>query len=46
VVDAFFAATRDGDFNASVRLHPDVVLHADFGPARRSSRVCSPWLAA
>jgi RNA polymerase sigma-70 factor (ECF subfamily) len=35
VVDAFFAATQDGDFDALLRLlHPDVVLHADLGPAR------------
>lgn len=35
VVDAFFAATRDGDFNALVAvLHPEVVLRADGGTAR------------
>jgi ketosteroid isomerase-like protein len=35
VVDAFFAAARDGDFEALVRLlHPDVVLNADLGPSR------------
>jgi RNA polymerase sigma-70 factor (ECF subfamily) len=35
VVDAFLAAARDGDFDALVAvLDPDVVLHADFGPAR------------
>jgi RNA polymerase sigma factor (sigma-70 family) len=35
VVDAFFAATRDGDFDALVAvLHPDVVLRSDGGTAR------------
>jgi RNA polymerase sigma factor (sigma-70 family) len=35
VVDAFFAAARDGDFDALVAvLHPDVVLHSDGGAAR------------
>jgi RNA polymerase sigma factor (sigma-70 family) len=35
VVDAFFAAARDGDFDALVAvLDPDVVLRADGGPAR------------
>jgi RNA polymerase sigma-70 factor (ECF subfamily) len=35
VVDAFFAAGRAGDFDALVAvLHPDVVLRADFSPAR------------
>jgi RNA polymerase sigma-70 factor (ECF subfamily) len=35
VVDAFFAASRDGDFDALVAvLHPDVVLRADGGSAR------------
>jgi RNA polymerase sigma factor (sigma-70 family) len=34
VVDAFFAAARDGDFDALVAvLHPDVVLRADGGTA-------------
>jgi RNA polymerase sigma factor (sigma-70 family) len=33
VVDAFFAAARDGDFDALVSvLDPDVVLRADAGP--------------
>ncbi|MQA74793.1 MAG: sigma-70 family RNA polymerase sigma factor [Solirubrobacterales bacterium] len=33
VVDAFFAAARDGDFEALVAvLDPDVVLRADLGP--------------
>jgi RNA polymerase sigma factor (sigma-70 family) len=35
VVDAFFAAARDGDFDALVAvLDPDVVLHSDGGVAR------------
>jgi RNA polymerase sigma-70 factor (ECF subfamily) len=35
VVDAFFAAARQGDFDALVAvLDPDVVLRADGGPAR------------
>jgi RNA polymerase sigma factor (sigma-70 family) len=35
VVDAFFAAARDGDFDALVAvLDPDVVLRADGGTAR------------
>jgi RNA polymerase sigma-70 factor, ECF subfamily len=35
VVDAFFAASRDGDFDALVAvLDPDVVVRADGGPAR------------
>jgi RNA polymerase sigma factor (sigma-70 family) len=35
VVDAFFAAARDGDFDALVAvLDPDVVLHSDGGAAR------------
>jgi RNA polymerase sigma factor (sigma-70 family) len=38
VVDAFFAAARDGDFDALVAvLHPDVVLHSDGGVARASA---------
>ncbi len=33
VVDAFFAAARDGDFDRLVGLlHPDVVVRADAGP--------------
>jgi RNA polymerase sigma factor (sigma-70 family) len=40
VVDAFFAAARDGDFEGLVAvLHPDVVLRADFGPGRPGTRV-------
>nr|WP_198653829.1 RNA polymerase sigma factor SigJ [Actinocorallia populi] len=35
VVDAFFAAARDGDFEGLVAvLHPDVVLRSDGGTAR------------
>jgi RNA polymerase sigma factor (sigma-70 family) len=35
VVGAFLAASREGDFDALVRvLDPDVVLHADFGEGR------------
>jgi RNA polymerase sigma-70 factor (ECF subfamily) len=35
VVDAFFAAARDGDFDALVAvLHPEVVLRSDGGLAR------------
>lgn len=35
VVDAFFAAARNGDFDALVSvLHPDVVLRSDGGTAR------------
>ncbi|ART71394.1 RNA polymerase subunit sigma-70 [Mycobacterium dioxanotrophicus] len=38
VVDAFFAAARDGDFAQLLAvLHPDVVLHGDFGPGDRRS---------
>jgi len=40
VVDAFFAAARDGDFDALVAvLDPDVVLRADAGFLREGSRV-------
>jgi RNA polymerase sigma factor (sigma-70 family) len=35
VVDAFFAAARDGDFDRLVTvLDPDVVVRSDFGPSR------------
>jgi RNA polymerase sigma-70 factor (ECF subfamily) len=38
VVDAFFAASRDGDFDALVAvLDPDVVLRSDGGTARPES---------
>jgi RNA polymerase sigma-70 factor (ECF subfamily) len=40
VVDAFFAAARDGDFDALVAvLDPDVVLRADGGPGRPDDTV-------
>ena len=40
VVDAFFAASRAGDFDALVAvLDPDVVLRADAGVLRRGSQV-------
>jgi RNA polymerase sigma-70 factor (ECF subfamily) len=40
VVDAFFAAARDGDFDALVAvLHPDVVLRSDGGLARPGASV-------
>ena len=39
VVDAFFAAARDGDFDALVAvLDPDVVLRSDGGPASAIAR--------
>jgi RNA polymerase sigma-70 factor (ECF subfamily) len=35
LVEAFLAASREGDFEALVAvLHPDIVLRADFGPPR------------
>lgn len=35
LVEAFLAASREGDFDGLVAvLHPDVVLRADFGPPR------------
>ncbi|MEU5791556.1 RNA polymerase sigma factor SigJ [Micromonospora purpureochromogenes] len=40
VVEAFFAAARDGDFDALVAvLHPDVVLRSDGGPRSRHTVV-------
>jgi ketosteroid isomerase-like protein len=40
VVDAFFAAARDGDFDALVALlHPEVVLRSDGGTAREALTV-------
>jgi RNA polymerase sigma-70 factor (ECF subfamily) len=40
VVDAFLTAARDGDFDRLVAvLDPDVVVRADFGPARGSQEV-------
>ncbi len=38
VVNAFFRATRAGDFESLVQLlHPDVVLRADFGARRKEA---------
>lgn len=38
VVDAFFEAAREGDFDALVAvLHPEIVLRSDGGPARPSA---------
>ncbi len=43
VVNAFFSAARRGDFDALVSmLHPDVVLRADFGPARPRASTRGP----
>jgi RNA polymerase sigma-70 factor (ECF subfamily) len=40
VVEAFLAASRDGDFDRLVSvLHPDAVLRADLGPAPGSGEV-------
>jgi ketosteroid isomerase-like protein len=40
VVDAFFAAAHDGDFEALVAvLDPDAVLRSDGGTARATSTV-------
>jgi RNA polymerase sigma factor (sigma-70 family) len=40
LVEAFLAASREGDFEALVAvLHPDVVLRADFGPSRQTEEV-------
>jgi hypothetical protein len=40
VVDAFFAAAHEGDFEALVAvLHPDVVLRSDGGRARPRTAV-------
>jgi RNA polymerase sigma-70 factor (ECF subfamily) len=39
VVEAFLAASREGDFDALVALlHPDVVVEADLGRGRRTAR--------
>jgi RNA polymerase sigma-70 factor (ECF subfamily) len=38
VVDAFFAAAREGDFDALVALlDPEVVARADYGPKGRAA---------
>ena len=40
VVDAFFQAAREGDFDTLLRiLHPDVVLRSDFGAKHRAASV-------
>ena len=47
VVDAFFAAARDGDFDALVAvLDPDIVLRADGGRTRPSATVVIRGAAA
>ena len=47
VVDAFFAAARDGDFDALVAvLDPDVVLRSDGGAARPAASVVVRGAAA
>jgi RNA polymerase sigma-70 factor, ECF subfamily len=40
VVEAFFKAAREGDFDALLRiLHPDVILRSDFGAKHRAASV-------
>lgn len=40
-IDAFFAAARDGDFDALLTvLDPEVVLRADFGASGASREIC------
>jgi len=40
VVDAFFRAAREGDFDALLSiLHPDVILRSDFGSRHRAASV-------
>ncbi len=47
VVDAFFRAAREGDFDALVTiLHPDVVLRSDFGAKKRAASVVTRGAAA
>lgn len=47
VVDAFFAAAHDGDFEALLRvLDPDVVVRSDFGGARGMVLVSGPQAVA
>jgi RNA polymerase sigma factor (sigma-70 family) len=47
VVDAFFRAAREGDFDALVALlHPDVVLRSDFGARHRAASVVTRGAAA
>jgi len=47
VVDAFFRASRGGDFDALVALlHPDVVLRSDFGAGRSAAAKVTRGAAA
>ncbi|MGH3342409.1 MAG: sigma-70 family RNA polymerase sigma factor [Carbonactinosporaceae bacterium] len=47
VVDAFFLAAREGDFDALVALlHPDVVLRSDFGAKRPATSKVTRGAAA
>jgi RNA polymerase sigma factor (sigma-70 family) len=47
VVDAFLAASREGDFEALLEvLDPDVVLRVDFGPTEESREVRGARLVA
>ena len=47
VVDAFYAAARDGDFEGLLALlDPDVVVRSDFGPMGESRVVRGARLAA
>ena len=47
VVDAFFQAAREGDFDALITiLHPDVVLRSDFGAKHRKASVITRGAAA
>src|SRR5437868_12925338 len=47
VVDAFLAASREGDFDALLEvLDPDVVLRVDFGPTEESREVRGARLVA
>jgi len=47
IVDAFFAASREGDFDALVALlDPDVVVRADFGGTRGLVRLDGPKAVA
>ena len=47
VVDAFFAAAREGDFGALLQiLHPDVILRSDFGTKHRAASVVYRGAAA
>jgi RNA polymerase sigma factor (sigma-70 family) len=47
VVNAFFSAARSGEFDQLITLlHPDVVLRADFGPARPTASMVVRGAAA